>query len=314
MLGAMNEAAGDPKPEQLRVLELYCGIGGCAAALSGAAQVVAAVDVSRVALGVYAHNFAHPLVAAAVESLTAADLRRFRADLWWLSPPCQPFTRRGLGRDLDDPRARGLVALLDHLARERPPYLALENVPGFETSRARARLLDVLERGGYTVAEQLLCPSELGMPNRRRRYYLVAGRGGLAPAVPSAARPVRLADCLDADPEADLAVASDVLDRYQGALHIVDAADPMATTACFTAAYGRSHVRSGSYLATPTGARRFTPREILRLLDFPPTYALPADLPRKNGWRLAGNSLALRPVRQVLARVPALAPLLPRSA
>ena len=36
----------------------------------------------------------------------AEELAAFGADLWWLSPPCQPYSVRGRGRDLDDPRAR----------------------------------------------------------------------------------------------------------------------------------------------------------------------------------------------------------------
>ncbi|RMH21013.1 MAG: DNA cytosine methyltransferase, partial [Acidobacteria bacterium] len=164
-----------------RVLELFCGIGGVAAAVAGRAEVVAAVDVNRHALAVYRHNFDHPVVAATLESLPAARLAAWEADLWWLSPPCQPFTRRGLGRDLDDARARSLVALIDRLARLTPPWVALENVPGFRGSRAHALLRRTLERAGYHVAERLLCPTELGVPNRRRRFYLVAG---LEPPLP----------------------------------------------------------------------------------------------------------------------------------
>ena len=72
--------------KRLRVLELYCGIGGCAAALGDGAEIVAAVDVNRVALGVYRHNFSHPTVASLVGArgvpykLAAADAFRIRAD------------------------------------------------------------------------------------------------------------------------------------------------------------------------------------------------------------------------------------------
>lgn len=302
----------------LRVLELFCGIGGCATALSGApldrlrARVVAAVDIHRGALGVYARNHPHPVQARKIEMIPASELRAWDADLWWLSPPCQPFTTRGLQRDADDPRARPFLAVIERLAEIRPRWVGLENVPGFLGSRVHARLRATLEQAGYAaVCERLLCPSELGVPNRRRRYYLVASRDTLRPlpevlpAVPLR----RLRDYLDAESQlgnasGGLDVEPEILRGYEGALHIVDADDPAAVTNCFTSAYGRSHVRSGSYLRIGGCVRRFSPSEILRLLGFPASFTLPPEMPARTAWRLVGNSLSLEPVRTMLALIP----------
>ncbi|MEM7350589.1 MAG: DNA cytosine methyltransferase [Acidobacteriota bacterium] len=304
---ARSEAS--PQPAPLRVLELYCGIGGCSAALAGQAESVAAIDINRQALDVYRYNFSHPVVAGLVESVEVERLQQWAADLWWLSPPCQPFTRRGKQRDLDDPRAQTFLASLERLAAVRPAYVALENVPPFRRSRARDRLLDTLTRAGYgEIREQVLCPTELGRPNRRRRYYLLASRRPLAPASPlpkrSALTPLSL--YLDPEPLPDLTVDPALVERYRGALHIVHGEDPTAVTHCFTSAYGRSPVRSGSYLATSHGIRRFAPTEILRLLGFPAGFRLPAELPRANAWRLVANSLSIDAVRHVLAPIPEL--------
>jgi site-specific DNA-cytosine methylase len=300
-----------------RVLELYCGIGGCAAALDPTTTVVAALDINTVALAVYRHNFAHPATPCALESLRADDPRLRDADLWWLSPPCQPYTRRGRGRDVDDPRSRSLLHLLDLIARLQPAALALENVPEFGGSRAHARLRERLAASGYAVAERLLCPSGLGVPNRRRRFYLVASREGLrgwATARPPSGGadgddvPLsRLAGFLDPDDPDRLRVAPRLLADYAGAVDVVDAADPCAVASTFTAAYGRSPVRAGSYLRRDGVVRRFSPAEILRLLGFPPDYRLPPDLPLSSAWRLLGNSLSVPAVREVLAALPQLA-------
>ncbi len=309
-------STADGRRSRLGVLELYCGIGGCAAALGDAADVTAAVDVNRLALGVYGYNFPHRRVPALVESIAVDRLRPWGADLWWMSPPCQPFTRRGRRRDVDDPRAETLLALLRLVAEVRPRYVAFENVPGFSGSRGHRRLLETLDRAGYrSFRECLLCPTELGVPNRRRRYYLVAARGRLEPfprqrrRVTVATRNGLLARYLDAEPAPELAVEPGLVERYRGALHVVRGDDPGAVTACFTSAYGRSPVKSGSYLATRSGVRRFSPAEILRLLGFPAGYRLPPDLPLGNAWRLVGDSLSIVAVRQVLAAVPELASL-----
>jgi DNA (cytosine-5)-methyltransferase 1 len=287
----------------VRALELYCGIGGCAAALDPRAEVVAAVDINRAALAVYESNFRHPTEARTLDSLDTADLERWRADLWWLSPPCQPFTRRGLRRDDADPRSASLLHLIDLLEVAPPPALALENVPGFAGSRTHARLREVLDRKGYTVREIDLCPTRLGIPNRRRRFYLLAARRGLREASP-ATRPRRpLARFLDSNPADELWPPADLVRRYRHAIDVVDPDDPQAVAACFTAAYGRSPVRSGSYLATPRGPRRFSPAEILRLLGFPDDYRLQPELSLEAAWRLVGNSLSVEAVRAVLGQL-----------
>jgi site-specific DNA-cytosine methylase len=254
-----------------RLLELYCGIGGCAAAVGPRAAVVAALDIDTTALAVYRRNFAHPASACALESLRPDDRRLRDARVWWLSPPCQPHTRRGKGLDVDDPRSKSFLHLLELVARLRPPELALENVPEMRGSRAHARLREVLDGAGYAVAERILCPTELGVPNRRKRFYLVASRDGLAPDAPAAGsssataeeasatarRP--LADFLAPDDPPDLRVDPDLLRRYARAADVVDAADPAAVTATFTAAYGRSPVRAAPTCAATescAGSRR----------------------------------------------------------
>lgn len=297
-----------------RILELYCGIGGVSAALGSAGHVVGALDLNTRALAVYRANFPHPARARNLESISTAELGTLDADLWWLSAPCQPFTRRGLRRDAGDPRAQTFLSMIERIGALLPPWVALENVPGFGGSQVHETLLRTLEDSGYAVAEHLLCPSDMGLPNRRRRYYLVASRqNDLRPLTPPrSSRPHRpLTDYLDPEPEPGLDVDPEFARRYARALHVVEADDPETVTSCFTSAYGRSRVKSGSYLAYSNGdgakrLRRFSPREILRLLGFPEDYRLPPDLRRAQAWRLVGNSLSLPPVRKVLATVPGL--------
>jgi site-specific DNA-cytosine methylase len=270
-------------------------------------RIVAAIDQSRAALRCYSRNFPdHPAFPLAIESIPAVRWRDWRDDLWWLSPPCPPYTLRGARRDLDDPRSRSFRALVDRLADCRPAALALENVPGFAGSRAHGLLTETLRGAGYDVRETLLCPTELGGSNRRRRFYLVASRTGLRDWPERGGSPRPLSALLDRTPPSGLECDQRLEQRYPTALHIVDVNDPAATTACFTAGYGRSIVRSGSYLRTPTGLRRFSPAEILRQLDFPDDFTLPPDLSLALGWRLAGNGLSVRAVRWVLAAFPGL--------
>lgn len=47
-----------------------------------------------------------------IEKLSVGQLESYRADLWLLAPPCQPYTRRGLQKDADDWRASSFMQLL----------------------------------------------------------------------------------------------------------------------------------------------------------------------------------------------------------
>ncbi|MCA9548424.1 MAG: DNA cytosine methyltransferase [Myxococcales bacterium] len=308
----------------MRILELFAGIGGCAAALPPDDEILA-VEQSPVAQAVYRTRHRHQVAPWNITFTPAERWAAWGADLWWMSPPCQPYTARGAGADLDDPRAQSLRRVLEALATLRPSYVAVENVPGFVGSRAHQALQAALT--GYQLEEQLLCPTDLGVPMRRLRYYLVASRAGdLGPgseatraalargqaqlrgeAAPARGPRSALANYLDpsADEDAELRVPEAVRAAYPGALNELERDDPDAVATCFTAAYGRSFVRSGAYLRVQDGLRFFAPEEIAALMGFGRGPLFPPEVPRSKRWALIGNSLSVDAVRAVLSRIPA---------
>lgn len=141
-----------------------------------AGHVVAAIDINTVANAVYAHN--HPdtqLQARNIQKVDAAWVRRQRANTILMSPPCQPFTRTGKQQDVADTRTDALVHLCTVLGQlDTVDAVLMENVKGFETSRARDLYVAALEAAGYHYQEFILSPSQLGVPNTRHRYYCLA--------------------------------------------------------------------------------------------------------------------------------------------
>ena len=178
-----DEPSDGPRSER-RVLELFAGIGGLhyALQLSGTPhRVCCAFDVDESALRCYRHNLADTKTSGAdIVSLSVASLETFGADTWLLSPPCQPFTRQGHMQGADDKRSSALMHVIS-LLRDAPDgalpdYLLLENVVGFESSTARAALLTPLRARGYRTRELWVSPSDVGVPNQRTRYFLLARR------------------------------------------------------------------------------------------------------------------------------------------
>lgn len=301
----------------IRALELFCGIGGFAAAAAGTElQVVGALDQNPDALDVYRLNYPeHWARRVDLERISSFELASYHADFWWLSPPCQPYTVRGCQRDLDDHRARSLVHLMELMAgmpaHHLPRHLALENVEGFTESEARRRLLALLQALNYEIRERLLCPTELGVPSRRPRYYLTASQAPLRTAPGTSgttSRPLSayLHDISPAQLSTTLQLPDDFQERFGAGIRILSADDPDAYTTCFTSGYGRSAMHAGSYLYCGDAARFFTPEELAGLLHFPASFRFPRNMPIRKQWHLIGNSLSVIAVREILTTFPEL--------
>ncbi|XP_075231567.1 tRNA (cytosine(38)-C(5))-methyltransferase [Lycorma delicatula] len=166
----------------MRVLELFSGIGGMHYAMEASginAEVVAAVDINTVANLVYKHNFpSTKLYQKNIQSFSVEEINKISPDIILMSPPCQPFTRIGLKKDLKDERTCALLYLINILPHldEKLKYILVENVKGFEKSEAKERLTNCLKNSGFIYQEFILCPTQIGIPNSRSRYYLIAKR------------------------------------------------------------------------------------------------------------------------------------------
>lgn len=114
-----------------------------------------------------------------------------RATLWTGGFPCQDLSvagkRRGMGTHADrlDSRSGLAYAFLDLVERHRPRAILLENVPGLLSShrgRDMAALLGRLVELGYGVGYRVLDARYFGVPQRRRRVFIVGltpgGRAG----------------------------------------------------------------------------------------------------------------------------------------
>ena len=300
----------------MRILELFSGIGAISVVAKDDHEIACAIDINRSARTVYLANFSSPHQVQEIASITDDQLKKFAADLWWMSPPCQPFTRRGLQRDLKDPRTVPLVRLIKAIQSIRPLHVAIENVIGFHDSQAFELLIQTLARCDYKVATAELCSSDFGLPNLRPRCFVAASQvcePKLQSAQSNLAQPQtgtkRVGDFLDdaqgitPDQQSQrwgsLAVDPKRIERYRNAINVVTAEDQ--TTRCFTSAYGKSLVRSGSYLQTESGYRRFSPKEQARLLGFPEQFQLPETLSTRQLWKLLGNTVSIPCARQVVA-------------
>lgn len=122
------------------------------------------------------------------EILKAAKLRKRSVDLISAGPPCQPFSKsanwspNGLLR-LQDPRASALHNLMDIIGYALPSCVLIENVEGFRRGGLRFleagfRRINRISGTSYHPTWKILNAADYGVPQMRRRLFLVAFRDG----------------------------------------------------------------------------------------------------------------------------------------
>ena len=307
------------KNEKPRILEFFAGIGGAAEAFGALGQVVAAIDINQNARQVYRSVFPHPYLVKSIESLTLDDLLKWQADVWWISAPCQPFTRRGKQRDDVDPRSLALKRLCELIPlatkQSQPKIVFFENVAGFDGSQMHGLFLNALKQSHFSTYQYTTCPTRFGIPNQRPRLYLAASRSPSAPwlipdaqtQTPTPTPTPTLASYLDSTEQASLNQGLWLTAEHsnmQSRLNIVHREDRYST--CFTSAYGKSSMLSGSYLREVNGRiRRFSPAEIARLLGFSEGFVKrfrpeTTELTQRQLWKLVGNSISITVVKALI--------------
>jgi len=101
----------------------------------------------------------------------------------------------------------------------------------------------------------------------------------------------------------ELQLDATIAAAYRSALDIIDPHDRTAVTACFAGGYGKSIIRSGSYLQSGDSLRRFSPTEIARLLGFSDELTFPHSVATRRRWKMLVNSVSIPVVRSILARM-----------
>lgn len=164
-----------------KFIDLFCGIGGFHLALeSFGAECVFASDINPEACKVYKDNFGiEPL-----GDITKIDIGNIPDhDIICAGFPCQPFSISGKKDGFKDKKRGNLFYNVVKIARvHRPSVILLENVRNFENhnnGKTMSRVRESLNGIGYTVYSKVLCASDYGVPQARKRIYIVAFRNDL---------------------------------------------------------------------------------------------------------------------------------------
>ncbi|PPK70473.1 DNA cytosine methyltransferase [Actinokineospora auranticolor] len=164
------------------MIDLFAGCGGMTSGFTAAGfRPVLAVEWDLHAAATYAANFGAGHVRWA-DITTVTDVPE--ADVVIGGPPCQGFSNLG-SRDVDDPRNQLWKQYLRIVREVRPAAFVIENVDRFLSSSEFGLLQAEVRPGGllsgYHLTSGLLLAADFGVPQRRKRAFVIGSREGAIP-------------------------------------------------------------------------------------------------------------------------------------
>ncbi len=185
------------RQKTIRYLDLFSGIGGFREGLTqagglGHCEIDQHADRSyRALFDTEGEWFCDDIRKADPEELPDVELLCGRF-------PCQAFSIAGNRGGFADPRGTLFFEIARLTEAKRPAYLLLENVPGLlnhDGGRTFAAILHALDGLGYFVEWQVLNSKDFGVPQSRKRVYLIGYldkrcRGKIFPFTETAGTPL----------------------------------------------------------------------------------------------------------------------------
>lgn len=174
---------------ELTMIDLFAGVGGLS------------LGFERVGFKVVLANEYDPSIAEAYirnrvnSNMIVEDIRKLPVQATFGKykgkvtvvvggPPCQGYSQKGQRKTIHDER-NFLFRYFVNVVREvEPEYFVMENVPNLLTSEGgyfKRELISLFSELGYTINASILCAADYGVPQDRRRAFVIGKKGDTAP-------------------------------------------------------------------------------------------------------------------------------------
>ena len=162
----------------MRVIDLFSGCGGMSLGFQNAGfQIVAAYDNWQPAIDIYQRNFQHPIFKKDLSTEDVVpELKGYSPDMIIGGPPCQDFSIAGK-REFRGKRANLTLKFGQIVSEVRPQWFVMENVYNIEKSPIFEEVLAIFKSAGYGITKHVWDASYMGVPQMRRRYFVVGKLG-----------------------------------------------------------------------------------------------------------------------------------------
>ncbi len=158
-------------------IDLFAGIGGFRIGLERlGGRCVFSSEIDKHAAETYERNFGEK-PAGDITQIDASDVPDH--DVLCGGFPCQPFSVSGKQLGFEDARGTLFFEVMRLVSEKRPRAVFLENVANYARHRngdTLKRTLSMLEGEGYRTKHAILNASDYGVPQARKRLYIVGIR------------------------------------------------------------------------------------------------------------------------------------------
>jgi DNA (cytosine-5)-methyltransferase 1 len=159
----------------MRVIDLFSGCGGMSLGFQNADfEIVAAFDNWKPSIVVYKANFEeHPIFEKDLsQDIDCQIFNKFQPDCIIGGPPCQDFSSAGK-RDEDNGKGDLTISFAEIIAAVKPEWFVMENVERILKTNKLKDALSIFKSCGYGLSSQVLDASYCGVPQARKRFFLV---------------------------------------------------------------------------------------------------------------------------------------------
>jgi DNA (cytosine-5)-methyltransferase 1 len=173
------------KIKKLTAIDLFSGGGGLSLGLENAGfDVLLGIELNKEISKTYVAN--HPnakLLTKDVRQVTGKEILRLvgrkKIDLIAGCPPCQGFSQLTEKWKRKDPRNDLALEMARLIVEIKPTMVMMENVPGIAKKGKPIldKFLAILKKEGYLTNMGVLQMADYGVPQSRRRFVLLAGKG-----------------------------------------------------------------------------------------------------------------------------------------
>ncbi len=169
----------------MTAVSLFAGIGGFDIALErNGIKVVASVEIDRSAQGILLRHFPNSRIYGDIQGVSGEQLisAGFTPEHGVIVGgfPCQDLSVAGKRAGLAGARSGLFWEICRLLDETKAKFFILENVPGLLTSsggRDMGVVIGALAERGYSIAWRVLDAQYFGVPQRRRRVFIVGCLG-----------------------------------------------------------------------------------------------------------------------------------------
>lgn len=170
---------------ELTLIDLFAGAGGLSLGFERVGfKVVLANEYDASIAEAYIKNRNHPnMIVEDIRKLPVQDTfgpYKGKVTVVVGGPPCQGYSQKGQRKTIQDERNFLFRYFVDVVREVEPMYFVMENVPNLLTNEGgyfKRELISLFEEIGYTVNADVLCASDYGVPQDRRRAFVIGKRG-----------------------------------------------------------------------------------------------------------------------------------------